>query len=44
MITRSDMIWPADISPYHWSQAGLSLVITWMGDLLGKPGFCWKRC
>ncbi len=41
---------PAAISPCsprpvaHWSKAGLSLVSTWMGDLLGKLGCCWKRC
>ncbi len=44
------IILPVAISPCsprlvaHWSQAGLSLVSTWMGDLLGKLGWCWKRC
>ncbi len=38
--------WPAAISPCsprlaHWSKAGLSLVSTRMGDLLGKLGCCW---
>ncbi len=37
--------------PYHPAaqdrlptEAGLSLVSTWMGDLLGKLGCSWKRC